>query len=113
MLAMPRIPPAACATLRARSTISWRSAARCLAKNDSSRDFLRSPRNSSEDMAGGGSRGGARAARLVVDLLGEIPLFADLVHDVQLRLEPFRALFLSGEDAHEQLAGSVVALCLA
>ena len=41
--------------------------------------------------------------RLVVDLLGEVLIFADLFDDVKLGFEPVHALFLIDEDVFEEL----------
>ena len=43
-----------------------------------------------------------RAVLLVVDLFGEVLLFADLFDDVELGFEPIHAFFLVDEDAFEQ-----------
>ena len=70
----------------------------------------RGARNSPRASATGSSGAGRTRSALLVDLLGEVALLADLADDVQLALEPVGAVLLAHQDLLEQLARAVVAL---
>src|SRR5262245_4107045 len=55
----------------------------------------------------------AKGTGSTVDLFGEILLAADVLHEMELSLEPIDALLFVDEDLLQELAGSVVALLAA
>lgn len=51
-----------------------------------------------------------RLVRVVAELFGEVALFADLIDDVELRLQPIDRVLLALQDSFEERARTVVAL---